>query len=424
MASDLARGPFLSPSDTLIPPTSKLPRINHIRDSSLPELRDALSYLRFIYSPAVRGSRQIRRTRGSVTEIGSHPEEPSKTAENPQKLPSNLESDLVLLRADSFERSYAIQWLTTLCRHADVISQGSSPNSFNSPKIQPDALVQDAASLLAICAGTASAGTHTRIMNFGGGASAVDVTLTDIPLENQDYSSVGAQTWGGACVLADNIVAYPEEFGLYPENRRDTFRVLELGAGTGLVSLVLGKLLESEHRSHETNIIATDFYPLVLSNLANNIAANFPGQPTPRLSIQPHFLDWSQFSSQTEEPPSPFNESFDLIVGADIIYEAQHATWIKRCVEKLLRKPGAEAPSSQVHHWNQCIYYLPHFHLVIPLRPTHTFESSTIEQVFPMLATVQSRNQLVILTKESIFCDANGDGKGEVEYAYYVIGWS
>lgn len=31
------------------------------------------------------------------------------------------------------------------------------------------------------------------------------VALTDIPLDNHDYGSIGTQTWGGACVLAEMI---------------------------------------------------------------------------------------------------------------------------------------------------------------------------------------------------------------------------
>jgi len=108
-----------------------------------------------------------------------------------------------------------------------------------------------------------------------------------------------------------------------------------------------------------------------------------------------------------------FESPFDLILGADIIYESQHALWIKSCLTKLLRKPSSTTPSD----------INPTFHLVIPLRATHVVESNTIEQVFSL--NNHNRNtELVINHKEIIICDAESGKEGEdVEYAYYKIGW-
>ena len=79
-------------------------------------------------------------------------------------------------------------------------------------------LVEEAAAILAMCAGTASAGVITRQFVFNRGWEAEDasitVELTDGPLDNQDYGSVGAQTWGGACIMAEMIVENPLAFGL------------------------------------------------------------------------------------------------------------------------------------------------------------------------------------------------------------------
>ncbi|KAF8513601.1 hypothetical protein JB92DRAFT_2922506, partial [Gautieria morchelliformis] len=71
------------------------------------------------------------------------------------------------------------------------------------------------------------------------------------------------------------------------------FRALELGAGTGLASLVLGKVLErirsmdrqcTEPVSFDTcrvplvvdTVFVTDFHPSLLANLRFNFAVNFP----------------------------------------------------------------------------------------------------------------------------------------------------
>ena len=296
-------------------------------------------------------------------------------------------------------------------------------------------IIREAASILAICAGTASAGTITRTFAFPSrdGQLTIKVQLTDVPLDNYDYSSVGSQTWGGACVLAERIVRYPEYFRLdsEPENsdssreERPDLRVLELGAGTGLVSLTLAKLLESygHWKNKRAEIVATDFYPSVLENLRNNIVSNFEKEESqqlpPSVSITSQFLDWKAFSSTAELPASPFDMPFDLILGADIVYEAEHALWIKKCLSKLLRKPRGPGKGAGGI-----------FHLVVPLRPTHTEESSTLDRVFHRTEDIQmsrpcrSGVELCILSTEVIVCDARDDNSEDgAEYAYYRIGW-
>lgn len=178
----------------LQPPTSRLPPIKKISSSQLEDLLESLRYLRLIYNPHVRGSKRRRITR--EFESASHAD-----AEN--------------WSSDPFERTYAIRWLTAM------VSRCEQDDSFES-----EALIQEAASLLAICSGTAGAGVVRRIFNF---SPCVQVQLTDIPLENQDFQSVGAQTWGGACVLAEAIVEAPQKFDFNPALA--DLRILELGAG-------------------------------------------------------------------------------------------------------------------------------------------------------------------------------------------------
>lgn len=339
------------------PPTSQLPSIRSIASSSPENLLECVEYIYKIYCPPVRGSQKRRNT--------VHEEE-----------------DLDVIRSDAFERSYAIKWLTALVSRAGCDGD--------------EIVTKHAASLLAICAGTASAGIFTRTFTFG----TAHVQLRDVPLENHDYGSVGAQTWGGACVLADIIAECPHEFVW------ENIRVLELGAGTGLVSLVLAKLLQST----SAEIVATDFYPSVLTNLESNVSLNIPSAGP--VSVVAKFLDWSEVASSKDKALlPPFNKPFDLIIGADIVYEAQHARWIKSCLERFL----PHHPLSESHPQ-------PLFHLVIPLRSTHVQESSTIEDVFQLSSKVETGGTLGILSKQTIVCDEFEKDGDDVEYAYYKIG--
>ena len=381
----------------MVPPTSRLAPIAKIATVTTTQLFESLHYLRSLYRPQVRGSRR-RRREDSDDDVWS----------------------------DAFERAYAIRWLTALIAQLEARSIDTDT----------DSLIEQAASLLATCAGVAAAGKVQRQFAFDSAlAGTISVALTDIPLDNHDYGSVGAQTWGGACVLAEMIAEHPGRFGLCTRSgssdsraRERPLRILELGAGTGLVGLTVAKLLQTSLPNSNTTlhpratILLTDFYPAVLENLQSNIDTNFPPVPddTDRaVLVNSHPLDWSSFST-TETIPGILSTPFDVIFGADIVYEAQHAVWIRECLTTLLSCPDGSNED-------------PVFHLVIPLRPTHTFESSTVEEVFGSKDRVSEgpQQELTILSKESIVCEAYGDGRVErsrtdddVEYVYYRIGWT
>lgn len=460
---------------TLQPPTSRLPPIAKIAAFTSTQLFDSLQYLQSLYRPQVRGSRRRRR--------------PLLEGNSLRSLSGHDNDDVQRVQFDAFERTYAIRWLTALIVQLEVrssltptttptpIDTDTDIRSSSDPNLRAvdtDTLIQQAASLLATYAGVSAAPKLHRRFSFQSPmidsdshvqitTRTIHVDLTDIPLDNHDYASVGAQTWGGACVLAEMIAERPNQFGLgcgttgarwsidgdglntnllnVGRARGRPLRILELGAGTGLVGLTVAKLLQasSSCKNPDPNptlrpratIILTDFYPAVLTNLQSNIDANFSTTPTndtdhhTAIVVHTHPLDWSSFSQTTltETLPIPdiLSTPFDLVFGADIIYEAQHAIWICDCLTSLLSYPDGSNED-------------PIFHLVIPLRPTHTFESSTVEEVFGFKdrGSEGSQRELRILSRESIVCEAYGDGgrsersrtDDDVEYVYYQIGWT
>ena len=153
------------------PPTERLPPIARIATFTTTQLFESVQYLQSLYRPQVRGSRRRRQ-----------------------------DDDHKVVRSDAFERAYAIRWLTAL------IAQLEARTSSDPPTDDTDTLIQQVASLLATCAGVAAAGKVQHRFTFESAlARKIHVDLTDIPLDNHDYESVGAQTWGGACVLAEMI---------------------------------------------------------------------------------------------------------------------------------------------------------------------------------------------------------------------------
>lgn len=403
------------------PPTAQLPSIGKIKSGSLAELEDALQYLILIYNPEIHGCNIIDR-RSCPLRKGARPHSPCSPRRRLQPLRLHTEATLASIRADAFERTYAVRWLTALVSQAAFFEKDSA---------QIETLVQDAASLLAICAGPASAGTRSRTFVFTSSLftelTSIKIHITDLPLNNQDYASVGAQTWGGACLLAEMITHAPQDFGLSSSNNHP-LRILELGAGTGLVSLTVAQLLSV--LDSPAQVVATDFHPAVLANLGKNIDDNL-ATPSSSVAVSSHFLDWS---NPPEPPNAPFDKPFDVILGADVVYELDHALWLKTCIEKSLRKPPFEELSLTEISVTALDTY-PRFHLVIPFRSTHTPEVENVEKVFPFAAPTRSRRTqsvygtdddctLVIIAKEMIVCeDVSWSSDRHMDYIHYTISW-
>ncbi|KAI0032863.1 putative methyltransferase-domain-containing protein [Vararia minispora EC-137] len=362
--------PAAATPDLFQPPTSVLPPMKTLSTIPPEELEQYLAYLRAIYIPEVQASRRIR-----------------PKLKRPSKASLSDPPAVAAIREDAFERAHALRWLTACLSR--IPTEDSVAN----------ALLQSAAALLAVCAGAASAGAFTRTFAFGD----VRIEITDAPLENADFGTVGMQTWGGACVLSEMVVDEPARF--FPSSVAATrpIRVLELGAGTGLVSLTIARLMESITAA-SVEVIASDSHPAVMANLRKNIAANFDANAS---AIRAAFLDWAAVATA---PPwelldldSAFDAPFDLIVGADIVYEAEHARWLHACAAKFLTRGGQ-------------------FHLVIPLRNGFDAEAASIESVF---CTMHQQRGLHIACKETIVCADTSSGQGsfdgELEYWHFII---
>ncbi|KAI0676147.1 hypothetical protein C8Q78DRAFT_964289 [Trametes maxima] len=396
----------------LVSPSARLPPIRRIHEHSIESLENLVDYLRTIYNPPLRGIRRINQPSKAKATTPSH---------------RRGDEDLALLRADEFERAYAIRWLTGLIAQASLIQAAPMDDEEGyGHEDKADVLIHKAASLLAVCAGAAAAGTLTRRFSFGSPLLdlPVEVQLTDIPISvESDAATVGAHTWGSAFLLSEMLMETPARFGLSEDASLSGPRILELGAGTGLVSLTVAKFFSARLTSTRAGlakptVIATDYHPAVLDNLAQNIKANFP-EGDAHVLLSSHALDWSTVTN-APPPAPPFDKPFDIVIGADIVYEPIHASWIRDCVSALLRRPDPVEGHST-----------PVFHLLIPLRPTHVSESRAIDEVFPRArGTVigiepGTAPKLCTLDVDTIICEA-GDAKPgvEVEYVHYTIGWA
>ena len=272
-----------------------------------------------------------------------------------------------------------MRWLTNLI-------------SFLHAKNTDDALLNRASGLLAICSGSSASGDHLRSFQFtspSGSSVSVDIRDGSINSSSQDVH-LGVQTWGSASVLAQLIASRPDTY--LPVVSSRLLRVLELGAGTGLISLATAKVLGNRPDT-PAEIIASDHDQAVIDNLRSNIARNSPYGSHVKLSAMQ--LDWQSFltpmntrdeSYQESTPPIPpcdalLDHQFDVIFGADVVYEPHQAFWIKATVSSLLRRPHAQTVPKAPGE----IASDSRFHLVIPLRATHEPESASVFATFPRL---------------------------------------
>lgn len=141
-----------------------------------------------------------------------------------------------------------------------------------------------------------------------------DDVLNDIAIrhpDNTDMIPYFADLWPSAMALAAHLAE------VYPVMKGK--RLLELGCGSGLPSLLAARL--------GATVTATDFHP----------QNQFYFEANARRNIVPEItyltMDW-------REPP-PGN-TYDLIIGSDLLYEAQQIETLSRCIAALLA-PGGTA---------------------------------------------------------------------------------
>ena len=406
-----------------IRPISSLPPLRQLSFHTLDTIQQAITGLRSLYFPPPPPKLVLHKRHAAVTRTHdpSAPDSGYASAEDEddeedeveeeevsQKLIGHEDTDVV--RFDPFEREYAVKWLTGFIARSDVwITEAPEEEDCGDTFEERNEVVDAAASLLSSFAGDSEPDPAlTRDFSFprSDGGSPVCVQLNDGALLTTDHTSVGLQSWASSIILAERICWEPSSFH-FDSLLRPGVRILELGAGTGLLSIVVSKFLPS------AEVIATDYHPDVLANLRSNVSTNVSGQD--QSSIFVHALDWSN-------PPTdgPFSEgSFDMVLAADVIYHPDHARWIKYCAQRYLRRSRDGEP------------YKPMFWLIIPLRSTgrHEGVGATVEQVFPTLGPVADppsdlgEGELVILHKEEI---ARRDGVGRADEGSYVlfqIGW-
>lgn len=203
-------------------------------------------------------------------------------------------------------------------------------------------------------------------------------------------STTGHRTWGSAPLLARRIALDPDLFFPVAALPR-SLRVLELGSGTGLVGLSALTVLERVGTHPGATVTLSDGGEVnvdqistsgVIENLCRNLEAQVRHADIQSVSSRVQTLRWDDFltrggglreggGGRAADVPGG-DARYDVILGADLVYEAKQAESLWAAVASLLRFPVSTLEADR-----------PAFHLVIPLRPTHVHESESVDKVFP-----------------------------------------
>jgi len=208
--------------------------------------------------------------------------------------------------------------------------------------------------------------------------------------------NLGMKTWASSYLLAKRLVVLRKSLpALQPHDR-----VLELGAGTGLVGMAAAVILEA-------HVYLTDL-PEIVPNLEHNVRANVgvlssAGGEAHNIRAEAAVLDWSEpqsFSPGSEEGTcSP--QSFPLILAADPIYSPEHPRLLVNAISCHL---------SRSEHARVVIE--------LPLREAYVTEREDLRERMSEVGLV------VVEQGEEVGYDDWADGRDEEELAEVRCWWS
>ena len=149
------------------------------------------------------------------------------------------------------------------------------------------------------------------------------ITLSTPDTQAEHWSLHASSIWVSALYVADHI----SELGL-PKAAATPLRLIELGAGAGLPSILIAK-----SHPHVVHVVASDFPdPLLIHTLRENVARN---DASPNCSVVPHA--WGA-------DPSALLPAADIVLAADTLWNPElHAALLRTTCGVLARTPAARA---------------------------------------------------------------------------------
>lgn len=302
---------------------------------------------------------------------------------------------------DHYERTYAQTWLTrlfTVCQDDELLDEAGDLLALATNSTLPGMRFSQklrcffATAEQSVLAETNRSGSPYI---FDSPQGREEITIEESYM--QDVHATGFQTWSSAIHLAKRIFANPSQF-FQTDHRPASHvnRVLEIGSGTGLAGIAAARAMK--HSTGYSEVVLSDMDQSTLDTLHKNVLKN-DKCPDSKAKVRTSIirLDWTEVNSSTLSP-------FDIIIGADIIYEPEHADLVYAVVNKLLARNARSV-----------------FHLMLVARPTHGKDIAALEERFGGLLVEDSDARPAITKREEI--ESTVGDIYPYPHRYYEIRW-
>lgn len=150
--------------------------------------------------------------------------------------------------------------------------------------------------------------------------------------------SIGGRLWDASLLQASWLAEHRRKL---PQATGAGLKLLEVGAGLGLLGLTAQKLLP------EAQVVMTDYDPAVLAAIETNIAANFREDERKPTTGRLDFRDFTSAALEAsggEPPGGTLKElvetgqlgSFHLVLGSDVVYDSYHGRQLALVISAML----------------------------------------------------------------------------------------
>ncbi|KAI2449912.1 hypothetical protein LOY86_005403 [Ophidiomyces ophidiicola] len=153
----------------------------------------------------------------------------------------------------------------------------------------------------------------------------IPITLHEPSLTSDN---LGMKTWVSSYLLARRLHTFrlPQPSLLPLGHDKQLLRVLELGAGTGLVGLSFASLWGANSTVHLTDL------PEIVPNLSHNVSMNKDIMLSTGASVTTGVLDWSLKKGMDIGN----QEKYQVILAADPLYSSEHLRWLTQTIQRWL----------------------------------------------------------------------------------------
>ncbi|KAI6086692.1 putative methyltransferase-domain-containing protein [Hypoxylon rubiginosum] len=189
---------------------------------------------------------------------------------------------------------------------------------------EKEALWEEASRRLSERCGRAAMGEITRRWPFESQASAsFELIIREPPITGD---CLGLKTWGSSYLLAqslDNISRGSLSHLVTLGQPNQSFDVLELGAGTGLLGMAAAAIWQA-------NVVLTDL-PSIVPNLAYNIEANRSSIEALGGAVDSAALTWGSEIDNAERFSN--KKQFKIVLAADSLYDDDHPELLASAID-------------------------------------------------------------------------------------------